>query len=206
MKILCVADVIVPDLYDRSAVQRFGPVDLVISCGDLPPEYLSFLLSAFDVPVLYVQGNHDIRYHQSPPLGCLDIHGRIVHHGPMKILGLAGSRWYNGGANQYTEVQMQHLLRRLRPKMWWRRGVDMVVAHAPPRFVNDAEDLCHRGFKTYRQLIQRYAPLYFLHGHIHATFSDASQRITRLGDTRVINCFGHYLMEIDEDQMARKTE
>lgn len=206
MKVLCVSDVVVPELRDRSKRDRLGPVDLVISCGDLPPEYLRLLLSTFNVPLLYVMGNHDIRYSQSPPLGCMDINVRLVRHGPLKILGLSGSRWYNGGPNQYTEVQMRHLIWRLHPKLWWHGGVNMVVAHAPPRYIHDAEDLCHRGFKSYRRLIQRYTPLYFLHGHIHAEFGDQTERMTKVGDTTVINCFGHYVMEIDDNQLFDQTQ
>jgi uncharacterized protein len=171
----------------------------LISCGDLPPEYLRFLLKAFDVPLFYVRGNHDIRYQSNPPLGCINLHNRVVRHKGLKILGLEGSRWYNGGPNQYTETQMRHLTWRLRPRLWWLGGIDLVVTHAPPRFVHDAEDLCHRGFKTYRRLIQRYAPSHFLHGHIHMNFTDDAQRVTLLGNTRVINCYRHCMVEIEEN-------
>ena len=33
--------------------------DLVIGCGDLPFDYLEYLVSRLDVPLLYVPGNHD---------------------------------------------------------------------------------------------------------------------------------------------------
>ena len=133
----------------------------------------------------------------------MDIHGRIAQWGPLKILGLEGSRWYNGGPIQYTEGQMRHLVWRLRPKIWWAGGVDLVVAHAPPRYINDAEDLCHRGFKTYRQLIRRYAPRYFLHGHIHAFFADPAERVTHAGGTTIINCYGYFRLEIDEARLVK---
>jgi uncharacterized protein len=197
LRVLCVADEVVPELPYLMESGRIGPPDLLISCGDLPPEYLRFLFRAFDVPLYYVRGNHDIRYHSNPPTGCQNIHGRVVRHGGLKILGLEGSRWYNGGPNQYTETQMRHLVWRLRPRLWWLGGVDLVVTHAPPRFIHDAEDLCHRGFKTYRRLIQWYAPRYFLHGHIHASFTDDAQRVTPLGNTRVVNCYRYYQVEIE---------
>jgi predicted phosphodiesterase len=97
MKLLCVSDMVSPQLYEHFNPERFSRIDLVISCGDLPPEYLVYLLSTFNVPVYYVRGNHDIRYDNKPPGGCTDLHGRIVRHGPLRILGLEGSRWYNGG-------------------------------------------------------------------------------------------------------------
>ena len=181
LTILCVSDAVVPELYYQFDPRALGSVDLIFSCGDLPPEYLSFLAAALDAPLYYVRGNHDIRYDNKPPQGCVDLHGRIVQYGPLKIMGLEGSRWYNGGPNQYTEGQMRHMIWRLRPKIWWKKGVDIVITHAPPRFINDAEDLCHRGFKSYRRLIDWYQPAYFLHGHIHAAFTDDSQRIALRG-------------------------
>ena len=118
-------------------------------------------------------------------------------------MGLEGSRWYNGGPIQYTEKQMRRVVRRLKPRLWWQGGVDIMVTHAPPRFIHDAEDRCHKGFNVYRQLIRSYAPHFFLHGHIHTFFDDDAQRITREGDTRVINCFGYYQVNIDEDKISR---
>lgn len=198
MKLLCVSDRVEPMLYQKFEPERFDEVDLVISCGDLPQEYLSFLRGALDVPVYYVRGNHDIRYAQKPPVGCVNLHGRILRHGPLRMLGLEGCRWYNGGPIQYTEAQMRLLVWRLRPRIWLKGGIDVVVTHASPRNIHDTEDRCHRGFTVYRKLIQWYQPRYFLHGHIHTHFDDDARRITHAGNTRVINCFGFYQVEIDE--------
>jgi len=198
MKILCVSDIVRPELQIEDAVDRFGPVDLLISCGDLPPEYLAFLRNTFGVPLLYIRGNHDIRYDNKALQGCLDVNGLLVRHGTLKIAGFSGSRWYNGGPNQYSEKEMRRAVQRLRVKSWWTGGLDIVVAHAPPRFIHDAEDLCHRGFRTFGSFIRKVQPAYFLHGHTHAQFDDDEQRITVVGKTRVINCCGCYELEIDE--------
>ena len=88
MKLLCVSDTVVPELGQRSGALSLGSVDLVVSCGDLPPEYLSFLRDALDAPLFYVRGNHDIRYESKPPQGCVNLHRRVLRHGPLKILGL----------------------------------------------------------------------------------------------------------------------
>ncbi len=69
MRILTVSDRVEPLLYERFDKRFFPAVDLVLSCGDLPPEYLTFLASTFKVPLFYVRGNHDIRYDTSPPPG-----------------------------------------------------------------------------------------------------------------------------------------
>jgi Icc-related predicted phosphoesterase len=145
-----------------------------------------------------VCGNHDIRFEEKPPEGGTGLHGRLINIGGINILGLEGSRWYNGGPYQYTEGQMRATIRRLRPILWWRGGVDVVVTHAPPRHVHDAEDPCHQGFECFRWLIEKYQPRYFIHGHVHRIFSDPSERITVVNTTKVVNTYGYYLLEIDD--------
>lgn len=204
MKILSVSDYVEPSLYDQFDPERFQGVDLILSCGDLPPEYLSYLNSAFHAPLYYVRGNHDIRYESKLPDGCIDLDARLIQFQGLGILGLAGSRWYNGGPQQHTEGQMRKTIRGLRLKLWWNGGPDIIISHAPPRHIHDAEDLCHRGFRSFRWLIDHYSPAYFLHGHIHRDFSDPSQRITTVNQTRVVNSYGYTLFDIDPEQTAEQ--
>jgi Icc-related predicted phosphoesterase len=201
MRILSVSDVVDPMLYPRVDKGRFGRIDLVLGCGDLPPEYLSYLAHAFDAPLFYVKGNHDIRYQNRPPLGCRNIHERLVRFGGLKILGLEGSMWYNGGPYQYTEKQMRRLVRRLQPVIWWRGGVDIIVTHAPPFGIHDARDVCHRGFECYWRFLLKHRPMYFVHGHIHRHFDNEADRRTRVAETVVINSYGHTLLEFDHVRM-----
>lgn len=203
MKILAIADIVVPELSERFDGRQFGDVELVLSCGDLPPEYLSAIRNRLDTPLYYVRGNHDIRYRNSPPIGCLDIHRRRVTFKGLRILGLEGARWYNGGPVQYRDYQMRRIIWRMLPGLWFKGGVDIVVTHAPPRHINDREDRCHRGFDSYVNLIRRFKPRYFVHGHIHDHFTDASQRLTMVGGTKVINTFGYHILEIENGPMGR---
>ena len=203
MRILTVSDVVLSDLYDNLEVKRFPKIDLILSCGDLPPEYLTYLYTAFNAPLYYVRGNHDLRYDSKLPGGCIDLNARIIQIQGIKILGLEGSRWYNGGPHQYTEKKMWKTIRSLRPKIWWQKGIDIIITHAPPRHIHDAEDLCHRGFKSFRWLIDQYCPNYFIHGHIHAEFSDSAERITKINKTKVVNTYGYYLFEIHPDQVSK---
>jgi len=196
MRILAVSDQVESTLYDHFKKGHFEQPDLILSCGDLAPEYLSFLVTVFNVPLFYVRGNHDIRYEPDPPGGCTDIDGKIVRFQALNIMGLEGSRWYNGGPVQYTEKRMKRKIRKFRFKIWRKGGIDIVIAHAPPRNIHDAEDPCHRGFRSFRHFIDQYAPAYFLHGHIHANFTRSAQRVTVVKRTHVINCFGYYLFEI----------
>ncbi len=167
-----------------------------MSCGDLPPEYLKNLIFRYNVPLLYILGNHDIRYKTAPPDGCRNIDRRIVTFEEKKIIGFSGSRWYNGGVNQYTENEMRKFISKMRYSLWKGGSPDLVLTHAPPRHVNDAEDLCHRGFKKFNNFINKYKPSYFLHGHIHRLFENDSERVSIVNTTQVINCYGFFILEI----------
>ena len=198
MRILSVSDVVVPELYKAFDKSLFPDIDLVLACGDLPPEYLSFLLHVFNVPLYYVKGNHDIRYERKPPLGCKDIHAKIVTFGGLKFMGLAGSRWYNGGQNQYTEREMKRIVRKMNFSIWWCKGVDILITHAPPRHIHDAEDRCHRGFNVFLKFIDKKRPRYLIHGHIHKHFDSVAERITVVNQTKVINTYGYHILEIND--------
>lgn len=197
-RILTVSDVVDPNLYPHFDRQRFQQVALILSCGDLPPEYLSFLLHTGGVPLYYVCGNHDIRYSSKPPRGCINLHARLTRFRGLKILGLEGSMWYNGGPYQYTESEMRATIRRLRRKIWWHGGIDIVFAHAPPMGIHDVHDICHQGFESFRWLIDKYSPKYFIHGHIHQIFRHPSERVSIVNSTQVINTYGCHLLEIED--------
>ena len=59
MRLLAVSDEAEPALDFESNSAALGRVDAVLGCGDLEPDYLSFLADAFHAPLLYVRGNHD---------------------------------------------------------------------------------------------------------------------------------------------------
>ena len=75
MKLLVVSDVESKFIWDHFDREYFRDVGLIISCGDLSANYLSFLVTMLPCPLLYVPGNHDKRYAVAPPLGCSDIDG-----------------------------------------------------------------------------------------------------------------------------------
>ncbi|MDM8554185.1 metallophosphoesterase [Desulfococcaceae bacterium HSG7] len=203
MKILTVSDKVEPFLDRYFDYAKVPQADMILSCGDLPPEYLTSLSTSMKAVVYYVRGNHDIRYAAKPPRGCVNLDGRLIRYRGVNILGLEGSRWYNGGPYQYHERQMRHKINCLRFQLWRRGGIDIVITHAPPRHVHDAEDRCHKGFNSYMKLIKRYAPAYFIHGHIHKHFSNPDERITIVNQTKVINTCGYTSFEIDDDKFDR---
>jgi 3',5'-cyclic AMP phosphodiesterase CpdA len=56
-RILAIADEVADPLYGPS-LKSLAP-DVVLSCGDLPFEYLEYIVTVLSVPLLYVPGNHD---------------------------------------------------------------------------------------------------------------------------------------------------
>jgi len=195
MKILTVSDSVDKDLIVPKSLSPVTGIDLILSCGDLPPEYLCELRNIYEVPLFYVLGNHDIRY-QNPPAGCTDITCRIIQFKGVSFLGFSGSRWYNGNENQFREYEMRAQIRKLWFQLWRLKKLDVVVTHAPPRHIHDGEDRCHKGFECYRRFISRYSPRFFVHGHIHSFFNTPSDRISLVGKTEVINSYGYYTFEI----------
>ena len=204
MKILAVSDVECAALWDHYVPGRLKDYDLIISCGDLNAHYLSFLVTMGRSPVLYVPGNHDVRYEMDPPEGCDCIDGHFVVYNGIRILGLGGCRRYHPGPHQYTEAQMRRKIRKLKFQLWRHGGVDIVVTHAPPRGVGDAEDPAHWGFEALRQLLDKYHPQYLLHGHVHMNYSHDNVREREYAGTKVINVSERYVLEIPEREVPLK--
>ena len=70
MKLLLISDRESEYLWDYYQPGRLNGIDMILSCGDLNPFYLSFLVTMGTMPLLYVHGNHDSIYQQTPPEGC----------------------------------------------------------------------------------------------------------------------------------------
>ena len=89
MNIMVLADCESKALYDFYDPKRMEGIDLIISCGDLKAEYLSFFATLCPVPLLYVMGNHDTCYDKKPPEGCICIEDDIYVHNGVRILGVS---------------------------------------------------------------------------------------------------------------------
>ena len=183
-------------LYDFYEPERIKDIDLIISCGDLPQEYLSFFVTLCNVPLLYVRGNHDKSYGPNPPEGCICIEDDIFVYKGIRILGLGGSMQYIPKApNQYTERQMRFRVKKLFFKLWRHKGFDILVSHAPARELGDLPDLPHRGFAIFRTLMEKYEPKFFFHGHVHANYSRNFKRKNTYHKTAIVNAYEFYVVE-----------
>jgi Icc-related predicted phosphoesterase len=186
---------------------------LVVSCGDLSFDYLEYLVSKLDIPLLYVPGNHDPSLRppdstwgspqsDSPvlgPPGCENIDGRLVDVQGLRIAGLGGSLRYKKGPNQYTQAQMRwrvfglEVRTRLKPVRHGRQ-LDVLVSHSPPFGVAGPQDAAHVGFVAFHRLINSFHPLLLVHGHVHPYGRTQPER--RIGATRVLNAVPSRVIEL----------
>lgn len=196
MRILFISDEESKEYWDFFRKESFQDIDIIVSCGDLKAEYLSFLTTMTTLPVLYVRGNHDDRYEKKMPEGCICIEDDIYEYQGVRFLGLGGSYRYKEGKNQYTDMEMKKRVNRLAPKLFFKKGFDVLVTHAPAYGVNDGEDLAHRGFSVFGELIDKYQPKYFAHGHVHMNYGRQFPREYEIGSTKVINAYNHYVVEL----------
>lgn len=203
MRILILADEESKFLWDFFTPDKLEGIDLIISCGDLRAEYLEFLVTMGKAPVLYVPGNHDSRYEKHPPEGCECVDGRVVSVGGVRVLGFGGSMKYGVGPYMYTEKEMRSRIKRSRRSILLHSGFDILVTHSPARGYGDMNDLPHRGFECFNELLERCRPGYLLHGHVHATYGSRFKRvIDHPSGARIINGYERYILEFDESRRS----
>lgn len=201
MRILAIADEESKYLWDFFEKEKLEGIDLILSSGDLNPRYLSFLATFTSAPVLYVHGNHDDKYERVPPEGCICIEDQIYEHEGVRILGLGGSMRYRPGVNQYTEKEMVKRVKKLRFKLFRKKGFDILLTHSPAYQLNDGRDLPHQGFQVFNTLMDKYKPRFFIHGHVHMAYGRQHKRYDQYGDTHVINAFERCVFDFDDENL-----
>ena len=197
MRILVLSDVESKYLWDYFEKDKLDGIDLILSCGDLKPQYLSFLASFTKAPVLYVRGNHDDCYEFAPPDGCICIENKIYVYNGLRIMGLGGSPRYNGGKNQYTEAQMRHRVKKMWLPLKKNKGIDILLTHSPAAGINDGDDHVHKGFEAFLSILDNYEPRYFIHGHVHKNYSKGFKGEEKYKNTIVINGYDRYILDVD---------
>jgi Icc-related predicted phosphoesterase len=203
MKILSVSDEEVGLVYSAQIAARFKGAALAVSCGDLNSSYLDYIISMLNVPLYYVHGNHVRMDDENGPPGGTNLHRRCLRNPETGLLlaGLEGSLQYNNGPHQYTQDDMWMWawgmsLNLLINKRRFGRYLDILVTHAPPWHIHDADDRPHNGIKAFNWLIKVFQPALHLHGHVHVYRQDAV-RETQVGATRVINTFGYRFTDLE---------
>lgn len=217
MRILCVADEVDSLVHSIRVRERFGDVDLVLSAGDLPMDYLSYIVSSLNRPLLFVFGNHnlaELKYYRpaiedrAPPThdyhhdsGATYVGFKVRRESGLIVAGLGGSMRYNSGPNQFTQAQMWRKALLLAPALLFNRlrfgrAVDVLLTHAPPAGIHDRPDLCHRGFDAFLWLMRTFKPRWLVHGHIHL-YDSSEEKVSHYGETTVINAYGFHVIDTE---------
>ncbi len=205
MKILVIADHEEKALWDywsEQTADRLSEVGLILSAGDLDANYLEFLVTMLNVPLVYVHGNHDESYLKQPPEGCIDADGKLVNIrcGPanetIRILGLGGSMRYQENAPcMYSEEEMQKRMKglrrsflkeRIRGRQRGRTVTDILLTHAPCKGYGDLEDLPHRGFACFNDFLNLRHPGLHVYGHVHREYGNSGSAEDPPGFHRLI--------------------
>lgn len=221
MKILCISDNITPVIYSNKIKSRFSDVELVLSAGDINLEYYEFIVSMLNKPLLFVFGNHNLKYYSyykkdffrsineinkvsinSYDNGGVYISGKVKKVKGLIIAGLGGSKRYNKGANQFTETGMFFYILRIIPKLFlnkiiYGRYLDILLTHTPPKGINDGKDICHSGFKIFLWFLKIFKPKYLVHGHIHMLDLNKN-RISYYLKTKIINAYEYVVINTEE--------
>jgi Icc-related predicted phosphoesterase len=216
LKILCISDQIDPLVYSPSIKERFADIDLVLSAGDLPFDYLDYIISNLNKPLLFVFGNHhteEIKHfrkrwdasfveitYEGFICGAIHLESKVRKEGEIIFAGLGGCMRYNNGANQYTNFQMYLEIIKIIPRLLWNRifhgrFLDILLTHAPPKGIHDKSDKCHQGFESFLWFMNIFKPKYLVHGHIHL-YDLTDVRSTKWKNTTVVNVFSHYIIDM----------
>ena len=205
MRILAISDEPDQRLWGERCRELLKDVDLVLSAGDLPSSYLSYLTCFTNAPIVYVRGNHDDGYKNKPPEGCLCAEDQVVQVKGIRVLGLGGSiRYRPDGENMYSEKEMADRIRSLRFLLRSTGGFDVLLTHAPIRGCGDQEDAAHRGFTCFGQLLEKQRPAVMIHGHVHQSYTTRFQRQREYAGIPVINAWSSYIFDLPETPARRE--
>lgn len=103
MKVLCVSDQIDPLVYSTLAKERFSDCDFILCAGDLPSDYIDFIVSTLNKPAFFIFGNHNLRefsyYHKQ----------HKVHKGPHPTLQIEHDQFDMQGSFGATYAGFKNL-------------------------------------------------------------------------------------------------
>ena len=222
--VLAVSDEVDNALYaDVGAVRE---ARLIVACGDLPFDYLGYLMNALDVPLVFVPGNHDpdVSGYRTSRAG-LTLQAGLPARPPWPDGAVsADGRWWTWPAcaspgsaaaaatamapTSTRSAQQARRARSLARRARWRqlrdgRGVDVLLTHAPPRGAGDREDPAAPGIRG-PELAHRAAPAAAAAARAHPPRRRAD-RVHRLGRTVVRNVVGRHLLDIEPGAGARRS-
>ncbi|MBI3161581.1 MAG: metallophosphoesterase family protein [Chloroflexi bacterium] len=206
MKILALSDQVVERLYTLSSSGHFQGVSAILGCGDMPYEYLEYLVTVLNAPMFYVPGNHDPKddpqNRQSRAEGGINLDLKTARHNKFLIGGFGGSIQYRpDGVNQYTQSDaylraFTMLPRLIANRLQYGRTLDILISHSPPFGIHDDADPAHQGLKAINWLMRVAKPRYHFHGHTHIYKRNIENTETTIGLTKIVNVYPYLSMEV----------
>jgi len=208
MKALVVSDQAVDRIYELMPQGHFVGVKMVLACGDLPYDYLEYIVTILNVPLFYVPGNHDPAYQpqlaSAHAAGCINLDLRTTRSQGQLLAGFGGSiRYRANAANQYSQAAAFWRATALVPglvrnRLAYGRFLDVFVTHSPPYGIHDDDSSAHRGLKVINWILRWAKPSYHLHGHMHDLRRNLAPDVARLGSTAILNVFPYRMIEIQD--------
>lgn len=206
MKILAVSDQALDRIYTLASSGQFQDVKLILGCGDLPYEYLEYLVTILNVPMFYVPGNHDpeenLQRKDTRAEGGSNLDLKLIRHNRFLIGGFGGSvRYRPDGTNQYTQIEafaraFSLIPRLMLNRLQYGRALDILITHSPPFGIHDDEDPAHIGLKALNWLIRFAKPRYLFHGHTHFYKTNLTNSETVINLTRITNVYPYKVIEV----------
>jgi len=161
-----------------------GPVDVLISCGDLYDAAIR-RAGAYYRPrkVFAVRGNHDpdIPF----PDGVVDLHLRRKTFEGVRFGGFGGSWKYKPrGHHLFEQAEVSGIMRGF-PE------VDVFVTHNSPRGIHERDSEVHQGFEGFVNYLDRVKPRLMIHGHQHLDVT------TMRGETTILGVYGERVIRLE---------
>jgi uncharacterized protein len=209
LRLLAVSDVREPALELVANRSPLEPIDAIIGCGDVEPDWLGFLGDAFRAPILYVRGNHDRGgqwLDQPLPVPVPLSPGPLVDGFGIPIAALEWPGVDERGNARHDGLAWLHAFSvAFRATLAGLSGRDrplLVISHVPPAGLGDTpSDRYHVGFRAYRWLLERLRPPLWLHGH--TTMAATTTWRHELDGTVIANVTGAVLVELRPPAVAQ---
>ncbi len=206
LRLLLLADQVHPHIHSQRFPGNLPPFDLVLAAGDLPGEYLEYVASKVEVPVLFVPGNHGEEWvweegQRRRPGGVVNLHGRLFRYGGRLFYGIGGVPRYREGEGQLLEAELYRLALKPLPLLFPRRlllghGLDVLLTHAPPPGPTAGRDFAHRGSPALGLFHRLFRPRLHVHGHTPLLGAHPQRRHRTPWGVEVVHAQGYALTEL----------
>ncbi|PGP11902.1 hypothetical protein COA01_34340 [Bacillus cereus] len=173
------------DVHKQELIIPDKKPDAVLLLGDIDWRDVKRLSNHFTnsfsnpVPLIGVLGNHDV-LDTFVNTNVIHVHGKTVELNGVVFAGFGGSPRYNNKHNsaQYEEWEAHEYIRDL-------KEVDVFLAHSNPAFQKsfDSTD-SHRGFNSFKELLDKNNVKTFFHGHLH------ENKEYIYNDTKIVSTYG----------------